>query len=607
MDDVPSTDPSPGKDSPEVLEARLTRLEAEVRMLRADVARLANTVRAEPPPASARPEERQPSPADAPSPAHEAPSAGPEDTTKPPLWYRVQHVLEGENWLNLIGIGLLLFGVLFLFKYAIDQGWITPLVRIAAGVGIGVGLMGAGGRLKKARPALSQVLLGGGIAVLYASTFAAYQLYDLLPYALAFATMVGITGVAFGLSVRQGRAVLAVIGTAGGLATPFLLYVEGGTLAGLAGYTSLVLLGAGAIYWRHAWATLAWTAFGGGTLALLAGAVDILFNASTTMSVDRAAFQGSLLVLLAISGFIPTIRVLRAGSRSAEPTPWTPVVLALGAPLVVLTLTAAAWDLPDLAMGLIALGSALGYAGGYVRLATGTAGRLAQAHGLAAAALAIVAWHLFFEVPARALFLAAEAVLLLSVARGQGVASFAWAGRALLAGVATLVLNYLVDVPALQPPFFNGPAIALGLAIGCGVLAALVTQRSVLRVVYASAAHGLALGWLLHQLVPLPNGQAYASIAWAIYALLLLAIGVRTRRLFLRRVAFGTLLLLVAKLFFVDLAQLSAGWRILLFLGIGASFLVLSYAFPSLWQPPPAERSSNEPSSEEPPSEDVPV
>ena len=443
------------------------------------------------------------------------------------------------------------------------------------------------------------MLLGGGIAALYASIFAAYQLYDLLPYALAFATMVGITGVAFGLSVRQDRAVLAVIGTAGGLATPFLLYVEGGTLAGLAGYTSLVLLGAGAIYWRHAWATLAWTAFAGGTLALLAGAVDIIFNASTTMSVDRAAFQGSLLVLLAVSGFIPSIRVLRAGSRSAEPTPWTPVVLALGAPLVVLTLTAAAWDLPDLAMGLIALGSALGYAGGYVRLHGGTAGRLAQAHGLAAAALAIVAWSLFFEVPVRALFLAAEAVLLLTLARWQGAASFAWAGRALLAGVASLVLNYLVYVPALQPPLFNGPAIALGLAILCGVLAAVLAQRSVLRVVYASAAHGLALGWLLHQLVPLPNGQAYASIAWAIYALVLLAIGVRTRRLLLRRVALGTLLLLVAKLFFVDLAQLSAGWRILLFLGIGASFLLLSYAFPSLWQPPA------ESSPEEPPPEDI--
>jgi len=605
MDDVPSTDPSPGEDARDVLEARLTRLEAEVRTLRADVARLAETVRAEPPPASAMPEDRQPSPAEAPSPAPEAPSAGLEDTTKPPLWHRVQHAVEGENLLNLIGIGLLLFGVLFLFKYAIDQGWITPLVRVAAGAGIGIGLMVAGGRLKEARPALSQVLLGGGIAALYASIFAAYQLYDLLPYALAFAAMVGITGVAFGLSVRQDRAVLAVIGTAGGLATPFLLYVEGGTLAGLAGYTSLVLLGAGAIYWRHAWATLAWTAFAGGTLALLAGAVDIIFNASTTMNVDRAAFQGSLLVLLAISGFIPSIRVLRAGPRAAKPTPWTPVALALGAPLVVLTLTAAAWDLADLAMGLIALGSALGYAGGYVRLYGATAGRLAQAHGLAAAALAIVAWHLFFEVPARALFLAAEAVLLLTLARWQGAASFAWAGRAVLAGVASLVLNYLVYVPALQPPLFNGPAIALGLAIGCGVLAALLAQRSVLRVVYVSAAHGLALGWLLHQLVPLPNGQAYASIAWAIYALVLLAIGVRTRRLLLRRVALGTLLLLVAKLFFVDLAQLSAGWRILLFLGIGASFLLLSYAFPSLWQPPAAESSPEESSPEEPPSGDL--
>ncbi|NBB85118.1 MAG: DUF2339 domain-containing protein [Bacteroidetes bacterium] len=600
MDDVPSTDPSPGEDARDPLEARLTRLEAEVRTLRADVARLAETVRAAPPPAAAAPEDRPASPAEAPSPTREAPSAAPEDPTKRSLWHRVQHVLEGANWLNLIGIGLLLFGVLFLFKYAIDQGWITPLVRVAAGVGIGIGLMVAGGRLKEARPALSQVLLGGGIAALYASIFAAYQLYELLPYALAFAAMVGITGVAFALSVRQDRAVLAVIGTAGGLATPFLLYVEGGTLAGLAGYTSLVLLGAGAIYWRHAWATLAWTAFVVGTLALLAGAVDILFNASTTMNVDRAAFQGSVLVLLAISGFIPSMRALR--TVTAKPTPWTPVLLALGAPVVVLTLTAAAWDLPDLAMGLIALGSALGYAGGYVRLHRATASRLAQAHGLAAAALAIVAWHQFFEVPARALFLAAEAVLLLTLARWQGAASFAWAGRALLAGVASLVLNYLVYVPALQPPLLNGPALALGLAILGGGLAALLAQRSVLRVVYASAAHGLTLGWLLHQLVPLPNGQAYASIAWAIYALVLLAIGVRTQRFLLRRVALGTLLLLVAKLFVVDLAQLSAGWRILLFLGIGASFLLLSYAFPSLWQPPGVE-----PSPEEPASEDVPA
>jgi uncharacterized membrane protein len=40
----------------------------------------------------------------------------------------------------------------------------------------------------------------------------------------------------------------------------------------------------------------------------------------------------------------------------------------------------------------------------------------------------------------------------------------------------------------------------------------------------------------------------------------------------------------VAKLFAIDLAELEAIWRILLFLGFGALLLVVSYAFPSLWR-----------------------
>ena len=43
------------------------------------------------------------------------------------------------------------------------------------------------------------------------------------------------------------------------------------------------------------------------------------------------------------------------------------------------------------------------------------------------------------------------------------------------------------------------------------------------------------------------------------------------------------LCLVVGKLLLVDVSQLEAVWRVLLFMGFGAIFLVLSYLFPSLW------------------------
>ena len=72
---------------------------------------------------------------------------------------------KSEDWLNKIGIGLLLVGVLFLFKYSVDQGWIVPSLRAAFGFVLGIGMLYLGFRLRESRVQLGRVLMGGSIAV----------------------------------------------------------------------------------------------------------------------------------------------------------------------------------------------------------------------------------------------------------------------------------------------------------------------------------------------------------------------------------------------------------------------------------------------------------
>ncbi len=77
---------------------------------------------------------------------------------------RFDLIRDEEFWLNRIGIGLLLLGVAFLFKYSVDQGWLTPPVRVWFGFLLGCLLLVTGLRVQGPRRPLSQVLLGGSIA-----------------------------------------------------------------------------------------------------------------------------------------------------------------------------------------------------------------------------------------------------------------------------------------------------------------------------------------------------------------------------------------------------------------------------------------------------------
>lgn len=497
---------------------------------------------------------------------------------------------ESENWLNRIGIALLLFGLAFLFKYTVDQGWITPLVRVLFGLGLGAFLLVVGVRLRERRRALGQVLEGGGVAVGYATAFAAYQLYGLVAYPLAFTWMVAVTGIAFVLSVRQRDQVLAVIGVLGGLGTPFLLYTDAGSLPGLIGYTCLILAGAAALYARQRWRGLLATAVGATWLVLGFAYVDLTTGGVQPLF-HRSVLQAAVGLTWLVSGLLPLYRRLELG----DPAPTTRLAsiltllrpvpfLVLSAPLIALVFTQEIWTLrmPEPTWHALLLAVTALYGALHRFLRRLDAALLASTTGTAALLLAV--W-LCAAVADGAYALALTALVALgatSYARGTDDAILTQVAHGLFGGVALRLAVRFVETGSGTPPLWHLPALAEGAALAAGAATqGVLTGRR--RLTYGLATHVLLLAWLYRLLVPLPEGQAYVSVAWAAYALALLVAGVIDDAAALRTTALATIVLLVAKLFLVDMAQLAALWRILVFLGLGTAFLVLSYYLPGLF------------------------
>ena len=211
----------------------------------------------------------------------EAPSVLIEPQKKPSkksLTDFAESIQKSEFWLNKIGITLLLVSIVLLFKYSIDQGWLTPWVRVGFGFAVGVCLIGLGIRIYTRKFTYAQVLFGGGVAALCITMFAAFQLYSLIPYSIAIIFMVCVSALAFSLSIWQNDSVLAIIGTVGGLATPFLLYSKNNTVQGLVIYTCLILAGVSAIYWKKGWRTVLWASFVGVWGAFLTAFIPVLFT-----------------------------------------------------------------------------------------------------------------------------------------------------------------------------------------------------------------------------------------------------------------------------------------------------------------------------------------
>ena len=186
----------------------------------------------------AAPEERPPTTVRWPTPVFTQSTIFPEKERE---WVRSDlEKFIGENLIAKIGIVILVLGVGIGTKYAIDNGWISPLLCVVMGYAIGFALVGLADRLKEKYHNFSAVLLSGGMAVMYFVTYFAYAFYSLIPQAAAFALMAIFTVFTVVAAMIYRRQVIAHIGLVGAYAVPFLLSDNSGNYPFLFSYMAIV-------------------------------------------------------------------------------------------------------------------------------------------------------------------------------------------------------------------------------------------------------------------------------------------------------------------------------------------------------------------------------
>ncbi len=242
----------------DAVEQRLLRIEGALGLLAASPA--AEPVReAAPPPLPVR--EAGPPPLPVPS----APPPFAEIAPAPAFESRF-----GLGWMNSVAVVTLIFGVGFLFKYAVDNQWIGPGMRVALGVAAAMLSLFVGEWISlRGQKVFARGLTGLGLALLYLSFYAGFGFYHLLPQGTAFLLMFLTTCAGAALALHYDAQAVAWLGLIGGYLTPVLLSTGENRMWVLAGYTLLLNLGALGIARVKRWPALEFLAWvGTGTLFL---------------------------------------------------------------------------------------------------------------------------------------------------------------------------------------------------------------------------------------------------------------------------------------------------------------------------------------------------
>ena len=520
----------------------------------------------------------------------------------------------GSQWFNRIGILAILIGVAWFLKFAFDNHWIGPLGRILIGLVAGAALIAWSERFRSGGYAgFSYSLKAVGSGVLYLALWAAFSMYQLIPASAAFAAMILVTAFNGYMAWVQESELLALYAIVGGLSTPLLLSTGGNHEVTLFSYLLILDIAVLVLVVSRPWSRLLFAAYTGTVLIVLGW-----WSADYTESqLARTVFFVCCFFLI----FAIAPRLVRIEMKEGEsPAGWNALALAVlpvaNASLGFLAFFAlfdhasTAWVMPWIAVL---------FAGFYLLLLRlPEHGRLkASPPILSSLHLAAAVVFLTIKIPLKAegrlltIGWVVEGAALLWVANRTHSRLLLTLSLACLAlGLFTLIL---VSPTASATPLFNTRFATYCVAIAVFAFVAWLALEAPAEdaedhafawpalagaaVLVVNALILLAVSLEIHSFWSPIEMQGnftryreynmYAEFTYSawfmLFGAILLIVGFVRRSAFMRWQALVLLAVSIAKVFLVDVSELSQGFRIVSFLGLGALLLGVSFVYQRDW------------------------
>ena len=217
----------------------------------------------------------------------------------------------GRKWLGWVAILLIFGATVYFLKYAFENRWIGELGRVMLGVAASLTLVWLGhDRHRKQWRYLSQVLTGGGIAILYLSIYGAFGYYHLIDQRGAFIFLAIVVAEAFLLAAAYDAPSIAVMALAGGFLVPVLLSTGRDQYATLFTYIVLLDLGMLGVVIVRSWRWIGSLAYVG-TQLLFWSWYSEHYHAEKRLA--ALLFQTAIFLLFILADLAPNLRRRAAG------------------------------------------------------------------------------------------------------------------------------------------------------------------------------------------------------------------------------------------------------------------------------------------------------
>ena len=142
-------------------------------------------------------------------------------------------------WVGAITLAL---AAIFLVRYSIEEGYLSPEVRVILAALFGFALIAGAERLRPRDDRVSQALAAAGVAALYGSLLSAVALYGMISKVAAGGGAAALTAFAITLSLRHGIFV-AALAFVGGFLSPAIIGSEQPNTPVLFGYLLAIAAG----------------------------------------------------------------------------------------------------------------------------------------------------------------------------------------------------------------------------------------------------------------------------------------------------------------------------------------------------------------------------